>query len=320
MKRSRFSTFLFRQELSLLAVMALIIVGTTLINPAFLSVNNVTEILRQSVIYFVMACGAAFLIIGGGLDFSVGAVFTLSALTGTSLVKAGVWIPLALLVAVAIAALVGVINHLIITYWHVPPIIATLGVVFVVFGLNPIITGGLDVLPLPKDFTRIGQGYFIGIPNIIWIALVIGVISWFVLEHTRFGVNVRALGGNRQAAVGNGLRTTRLDIALYMISSITGGIAGLLYSARVGAGQVEAGGSSVTLVVITATLLGGVSHLGGLGSITGVAVGAVLLSIIDNALILASIPPQYNNIVVGAILVCAVAVDYLRRQQLYRRR
>lgn len=320
MKRGRIATLVFRQEASLLLVMALIVVATTLVNPVFLSGNNVTEILRQSVIYFVMGCGAAFLIIGGGLDFSVGAIFTMSALTGTSLVKAGIWIPLALLLAIAVAVVIGLVNYLVITYWHVPPIIATLGVFFVVLGLNPLVTGGLDVLPLPKDFTRIGQGYFIGIPNIIWIAVIVGLTSWFVLEHTRFGVNVRALGGNRQAAIGNGLRTKRLDAALYVISAATGGIAGLLYSARVGAGQVEAGGSSVTLVVITATLIGGVSLLGGLGSITGVAVGAVLLSVIDNALIIASIPPQYNNVVVGAILVCAVAVDYLRRQQLYRRR
>lgn len=320
MKRGRIASLVFRQEASLLLVMALIVVATTIINPAFISANNVTEILRQSVIYFVMGCGAAFLIIGGGLDFSVGAVFTMSALAGTSLIKAGIWIPIALLLAIAVAAFLGLLNHLVITYWHVPPIIATLGIFFIALGLNPILTSGLDVLPLPKDFTRIGQGYFLNIPNIIWIALIIGLLAWFVLEHTRFGVNVRALGGNRQAAIGNGLRTKRLDLALYMISSVTGGIAGLLYSARVGAGQVEAGGSSVTLVVITATLIGGVSLLGGLGSITGVAVGAVLLSVIDNALIIASIPPQWNNVVVGAILVGAVAVDYLRRQQLYRRR
>jgi ribose transport system permease protein len=318
--RRRIGTLLFRQEASLLGVVIVIVIATSLVNPAFLSPNNLTEILRSSVIYFVMGCGAALLIIGGGLDFSVGAVFTLSALTGTSLLKAGVWIPAALLAAIIVAALVGAVNHLVITYWHVPPIIATLGVFFIVLGLNAIVTNGLDVLPLPPEFLRIGQGYFAGIPNVIWIAIIVGLVSWFVLERTRFGVNVRALGGNRQAAVGNGLHIVRLDLALYIISSVTGGIAGLIYSARVGAGQVEAGGSSVTLVVVTATLIGGVSLLGGLGNITGVAVGAVLLSLIDNALIVASIPPQFNNIVVGTILVCAVAVDYLRRQRLYRRR
>lgn len=316
----RISSFLVRQEASLLGVVAVIVISATAINPAFLSGDNITEILRSSVIYFVMACGAALLIIGGGLDFSVGAVFTLSALTGTSLMKIGVPIPLAVFAALVIASLVGVLNHLIITYWHVPPIIATLGVFFVVLGANSLITGGLDVIPLPLEFVRLGQGYFVGVPNIIWIAVLVGIVTWFALEHTRFGVNVRALGGNRAAAVANGLHVKKLDLALYSIAAVTGGIAGLLYSARVGAGQVEAGGSATTLVVVTAVLIGGVSLLGGLGNITGVAIGAILLSLIDNALIVSRIPPQFNNIVVGAILVCAVAVDHLRRQQLYKRR
>lgn len=318
--RPRIPSLLVRQEASLLGVVAVIVIAATLINPAFLTGDNITEILRSSVIYFVMACGAALLIIGGGLDFSVGAVFTLSALTGTSLMKVGVPIPLAIIAALLISAFVGVINHLIITYWHVPPIIATLGVFFVVLGANSLVTGGLDVLPLPAEFVRLGQGYFIGMPNIIWIAILVGIATWFALERTRFGVNIRALGGNRAAAVANGLHVKKLDLTLYAIAAVTGGIAGLLYSARVGAGQVEAGGSATTLVVVTAVLIGGVSLLGGLGNITGVSIGAVLLSLIDNALIVSRIPPQFNNIVVGAILVCAVAVDHLRRQQLYKRR
>ncbi len=206
--------------------------------------------------------------------------------------KMGVPIPVAIVAALAIAALVGVLNHLIITYWHVPPIIATLGVFFVVLGANSLITGGLDVLPLPTEFVRLGQGYFIGVPNIIWIAVLVGIVTWFALEHTRFGVNVRALGGNRAAAVANGLHVKKLDLALYAIAAVTGGIAGLLYSARVGAGQVEAGGSATTLVVVTAVLIGGVSLLGGLGNITGVAIGAVLLSLIDNALIVSASHPS----------------------------
>ena len=316
----RITSLLLRQEASLLGVMVLIIIGTTVVNPSFLTASNLTEVVRSTVVYFIMGCGAAFLIIGGGLDFSVGAVFTVSALVGTSMLKAGVWVPLAILIALAAAAFAGFVNYLTITYWHVPPIIATLGTFFVLLGVNALLTSGVDVLPLPQEFLRLGQGYFLAVPNIIWIGLLVGIIAWFGLEHSRFGINVRALGGNRQAAIGNGLRVKRLDLALYVIAAVTGGIAGLLYSARVGAGQVEAGGSGMTLVVVTAVLIGGVSLLGGLGSITGVAVGAILLTVIDNALILASIPPQYNNIVVGTILVCAVAVDHLRRKQLYRKR
>jgi ribose transport system permease protein len=313
-------TILLRQETWLLAVVVLIAVVASVRNPNFMNPDNLVEILRGSVIYFIMGCGAALLVIGGGLDFSVGAIFTISALVGTILISHGVPIVFGILAALAVGALAGVVNHLIVTYWHVPPIIATLGTFFIALGLSALITGGNDVVPLPADFMKLGQGSVLFVPNVIWYGLIVGALFYFVLERTRFGVNVRAVGGNRQAAVGNGLRVVRIDLVLYILAGVTAAIAGMIYSARVGAGQVEAGGSSVTLVVVTGVLIGGVSLLGGLGSITGVAVGAVLLSVIDNALIVAQIPPQYNNVVVGAILVGAVAVDHLRRKQLYKPR
>lgn len=318
--RSLLTTLLIRQETTLLLVIAAIGVLATLRNPDFMEQSNIIEILRSSVIYFVMGCGAALLIIGGGLDFSAGAVFTLGALTCCSLLTAGVWIPVAILVGLLAGAALGLVNHLVITYLHVPPIIATLGTFFIVLGYNTRVTGGVDILPLPDAFTALGQTAFAGVPSVIWYAVLTGVVFWVLLERTRFGVNLRALGGNRQAAIGNGIRIGRLDLALYVLAGVTSAFAGIIYSSRVGAGQVEAGGSSTTLVVVTAVLIGGVSLLGGMGSITGVAVGAVLLSVIDNALVIAAIPPQYNNIVVGAILIAAVAVDHLRRQRIYRRR
>jgi ribose transport system permease protein len=317
--RALLTSALLRQETTLALVIVIIAVGSALRNPAFLAADNLLEILRSTVIYFIMACGAALLVIGGGLDFSVGAVFTAGALSCTGLLVHGIWMPLAVAAGLAVGATAGALNHLIVTYWHVPPIIATLGTFFIIIGINAKATNGVDIIPLPTAFTDLGQGAFIGVPNVIWFAIVVGVVFWFLLERTRLGVNVRALGGNRQAAIGNGLRVTRIDLALYVLASSTAALAGMIYSARVGAGQVEAGGSATTLVVVTAVLIGGVSLLGGLGSITGVAAGALLLSVIDNALVITGIPPQYNNIVVGAILIAAVAVDHLRRQRLYKR-
>jgi ribose transport system permease protein len=316
----RLSAILARQETTLVMVVVLIAVLAGSQNELFFTNANLTEIFRSSVIYFVMACGAALLIIGGGLDFSAGAVFTLGALlTGKLLVSGTAW-PVAVLVGLAACCGVGVLNHVVITYLHVPPIIATLGTFFMLTGVDALVTGGNDVLPLPLDFQAIGQGAVAGVPNVVWIAIVVGVAFWFLLERTRFGVNVRALGGNRQAAVGNGLRVRRLDLALYVIAGGSAALAGIVYSARVGASQVSAGGTSTTLIVITAVLIGGVSLMGGMGTIQGVAIGAVLLSLIDNALVLTQIPPQYNSIVIGAILVSAVAVDHVRRERIYRKR
>lgn len=311
---------LVRQETTLVLVILVIGAFASSRSHLFLSQSNLTEILRSSVIYFVMACGAGLLIIGGGLDFSAGAVFTLGALSTCKLLVEGVPWPPAILIGMAICCAFGAVNFLVITYLHVPPIIATLGTFYMLTGLNNLVTSGNDIIPLPQSFQRIAQGSVAGLSSDVVIAVAVGVLLWFVLERTRFGVNVRALGGNRQAAVGNGLRVLRLDLALYVIAAATAALAGVIYSAQVGAGQVTAGGTSTTLNAITAVLIGGVSLMGGMGNIQGIAVGAVLLSLIDNALVLTSIPPQYNSIVVGAILVGAVAVDHLRRARIYRKR
>jgi ribose transport system permease protein len=318
--RTVLASLALRQETGILFVIVAIGIAAGIKNSAFLDASNLAEVLRASVLVFVMGAGTAFLVIGGGLDLSVGAVFTFASLAACKLMVAGWPVPLAILAGVFVGVACGAVNHLIITYIHVPPIIATLGTYFIILGLNIQLSGGDDVLPLPDSFVRLGQGSFLGMSNVIWYAIVIGLVFWFLLEWTPFGINVRALGGNRQAAVGVGLRVVRLDLILYGLASGTAGLAGLIYAARVGAGQVSAGGTTLTLQVIAAVLIGGVSLFGGLGSITGVAVGAVLLSEIDNALIVTQVPPQYNNLVVGAVLIAAVGLDHVRRQRLYRKR
>lgn len=312
------SSLLLRQETTIVAVIVAIGIFATLRNPTFATSDNLTEIARASVIFFVMGCGATLLMIGGGLDFSVGSVFTLGGVTGAWLLVHGVPWPIAVLAGIVAGVIVGFVNNTIIEYLHVPPIIATLGTFYLIFGFTIQVTGGTDILPLPESFQNLGQGSFAGVPYIVIYALAVGVIFWFLLENTPFGVNVRALGGNRQAAVANGLPVPKLNYTLYMVAGATAALGGLIYSARVGSGQVSSGGAPITLTVITAVLIGGVSLFGGLGTITGTLVGALLLAEIDNALILSSVPPQYNEMVIGSILIAAVAADHLRRKRLYR--
>lgn len=318
--RAWLRTVVGRQEISLLVVLVAIGVAASMKSPAFFTSANLLQVVEGSVWYFIIACGSALLVVGGGLDFSVGAAFTFGGLLTSQLLAAGLPWPAAVVLGLAGCVVVGAVNHAVITYWHVPPIIATLGVFYVLLGVTTIMTSGLDIVPLPDTFQDIAQSKVLGVPSPIVVAAVVGLVTWFVLEHTPFGVNVRALGGNRQAAVGNGLPTVRIDLALYVMAAVTAGGAGILYASRVGSGQVNAGGASMTLSVITAVLIGGVSLLGGLGTIQGVVVGSLLLSLIDNALVLTEIPPTLNTIVVGSILVAAVALDHLRREHLYRRR
>jgi ribose transport system permease protein len=309
---------LLRPELTLIVVIVAIAIATSARNANFLNPGNLTDIARAAVIYFVMACGASLLMIGGGLDFAVGAIFTLGGVSAAWLMQAGLPWPLAILGGLAVGTFAGYLNSLVIARLHVPPIIATLGTYFIITGISIEITGGQDIVPLPAAFQRLGQGSVLGLPFVDIYALVVGIVAWFLLEHTPFGVEVRAVGGNRRAAIANGIKVPRIETTLYMLSGATAALAGIIYAARVGSGQVSAGGSAVTLSVVTAVLIGGVSLLGGLGSITGVAVGALLLSEIDNALIVAAVPPQYNTIVVGVILIAAVAIDHVRRERLYQ--
>lgn len=318
---NRFSlASLLRPETTLIAVILVIAVATTARNPNFINPHNLIDIARAAVIYFVMACGASLLMIGGGLDFSVGSVFTLGGITTAWMLTSGVPWPFAIAIGMLAGMAAGYANILVVSKLHVPPIIATLGTFFIISGVCVLPTGGQDILPLPLTFQYLGQGSILGVPFVVLYALVVGLAFWFLLERTPFGVEVRALGGNRKAAIANGLRVGRIETILYVLASAMAALAGIIYAARVGSGQVAAGGSSVTLSVVTAVLIGGISLLGGLGSITGVAVGALLLSEIDNALIVASIPPQYNSIIVGCILITAVAVDHLRRERLYKTR
>lgn len=319
MKRRIVMDLIARQETTLVLVILAVGVFASVRSDVFLTTSNIAEIFRATVVFFVMGCGTALLVIGGGLDFSAGASFTLGSLSTSLLLVRDIPWPVAVLVGLAAGAGVGIVNHLAITYGHVPPIIATLGTFFVLIGVDNLISQGADVLPLPDSFNRLGQTSTLGLPNIIWYAIGIGLLSWFLLERTRFGVHTRALGGNRLAAVGNGVRAGRVDLALYVLAAGSAALAGIIQTARVGAGQVQGGGTGTTLTVITAVLIGGVSILGGRGTITGVALGALLLSEIDNALIVTAIPPEYNSIVIGSVLVAAVAVDHLRRQRLYKK-
>lgn len=309
---------ILRSETTLIIVIVAVAIATTLRNPNFLNIGNLTDIARAAVIYFVMACGASLLMIGGGLDFSVGAVFTLGGVSAAWLMQAGLPWPAAALSGILVGAIAGYVNSQIIARLHVPPIIATLGTFFVITGLCIQITGGQDIVPLPNAFQYLGQGAVLGVPLVVIYAVAVGVVFWFALERTPFGIDVRAVGGNRNAAIANGIKVPRVETTIYVLGGATAALAGIIYAARVGSGQVSAGGASVTLSVVTAVLIGGVSLLGGLGTITGVAVGAILLSEIDNALIVAAIPPQYNTIVVGVILIAAVAIDHVRRERLYR--
>lgn len=315
----RLRELLGRQEITLIGVILAFGIIVSILNPVFATPANLIDLLRSTVVYFVVACGLTLVVVAGGFDFSVGSVFTLGGLSAAWLMSIGVFWPLAVLGGVALGFAVGFVNALVIDRLSVPPIITTLGMFYFVAGAVVLFTGGRDIQPLPDGFNAFGKGTFIGIPALIWYAVIIGVIYHLVLQHTRFGYNVKAVGGNLGAAVANGISAVRTNMWLYAGAGGIAALAGILYAARTGSGQVTAGGAAVTLTAISAVLIGGTSLFGGVGTITGTALGALLFATINNGLAIASVPALYSNMIIGAILVLAVAVDAYRRRRAQQR-
>lgn len=311
----RFREIIKRQEITLIAVILVFGAIITIVNPVFATPANLIDLLRSTVVYFVAACGLTLVVVAGGFDFSVGTTFTLGGISAAWLMTTGIPWPIAIVAGIALGALVGYVNSLIIDRLDVPPIITTLGMFYFVAGAVVIFTGGRDIQPLPAGFNAFGKGTLLGIPVLIWYAIGIGLIFHVVLQRTQFGYNVKAVGGNLNAAVANGISKVRTNAWLYAIAGGIAALAGILYAARTGSGQVSAGGASLTLTAISAVLIGGTSLFGGVGTIAGTALGALLFATINNGLAIASVPAQFSNMIIGAILVMAVALDAYRRKR-----
>ena len=170
----------------------------------------------------------------------------------------------------------------------------------------------------PDSFTNIGSGEFAGIPYLIFYAVIVGLIFHIVLEKTVFGYNIRAVGGNRRAAAANAIRVARLDMALYAISGGVAALAGILGAARLSTASPSAGGAGFTFQVVTAVIVGGTSLFGGVGTIAGSALGAILFAELNNGLQVINVNPLYQSIFIGIILIAAVAVDQYRRGRRFR--
>jgi ribose transport system permease protein len=306
------------QQLGIVLIIVLLVVVSAIINPTTLSPDNLVEVLRSTAISFIAACAATLVLVGGGLDLSIGSTFAVGAIAVGLLMKIGTPWPLAIVGAVIVAGLFGAVNALFILRVKVPPFITTLGMTFAATGLVTVITGGNPVFGFPAAFDDIGQLSLFGIPFLVYYAVIIGVIFHIVLERFRFGHDTKAIGGNAAAALANGVRVTRVTATLYIVSAAVAGLCGILLTARTSTADPATGGTAFTFQVLAAVIIGGTSLFGGVGTITGTALGSLLFSVITNALALTNTNPQWQNVVTGVILVAAVAFDTLRRKRRFK--
>ena len=299
----------------LLALVAVCAVFTA-INPAFASVLNLGDVARSASFTFVAASLATFVFAMRGLDLSVGSTIGVGAVFGGFAVVYGGWHPvLAVLVAMVAGGVVGLINGLITIKGKIPALITTLGMLYAARGLITILTGGQPVFPFPRPFTDAIIARVWGIPVMVIFAIVLLIAAQFVLSNTRFGRKVLAIGGNPEAARLVGIQADRISIVVYMLAGIAAGLSGILIAARLGTAQASAGTGS-ELVVIAAVIIGGTSLFGGSATVVGTAIGCLLLASLSNGMTVVGLSAFYQNLVVGGVIVLAVAVDQWRRNRL----
>jgi len=253
-------------------------------------------------------------ILTGGIDLGVGSVVALTGVTLGAMLKANVPILFAFLIAVLVGALTGMINGLLVSKGRVPAFVATLGMMSAARGLSLIITGGQSIYVFPKSFLNFfGIGYLWFIPMPVVIAAVVVIVAQYSLSQTRFGRYVYAIGGNAEAARLAGVKVTLMIVIAYMIAGITYAIGGTILTARLNSAQPIAG-VGYELDAIAAAVIGGTSLSGGIGTIWGTVLGALIMGVLRNGLNLLNISSYIQQVLIGTVIVGAVLIDRMRNK------
>jgi len=293
-----------------------------LLEPRFMHPLNLMNILRQVSIMGLVAIGMTFVILTAGIDLSVGSVVALAGLVGAYVAKGGLEdrfaidaavqsgnpVIFAILAALAVGAACGMIQGAAITRLKVPPFVVTLGGLTAFRGLALIFSGGGPISGFSAEYVWWGQGRIEGIPVPVIVFVVVALVAHIVLRTTRFGLHIYATGGNSGAAELNGVPVRRTTLLAYVIVGTLSGLAAFLLSARLNSAEAVAG-LQLELDVIAAVVIGGTSLFGGVGSIFGTLVGVLLIGVLRNGLVLMNVSSFVQQILIGVILVLAVAVD-----------
>ncbi len=290
-------------------LLAVVFVAFAIAAPNFLAWSNVINILRQVSMFGIVVVGVSMVMIGGGMDLSVGMQMAVDGmLVGYMMVNMNMPIIPAILITIVVGCILGSINGIIAVKLHIAPIIVTLGTMLVLEGVAYLITGGYPITGMPEAFKVIGQGYVGIIPVPVIIFAIFIVFGAVVMNKTYLGRYIYALGGNKEAARLAGIDVDKLTIIVYTFCGFAASIAALIMVGRTNASQPGAG-SSYSFDCMTAACLGGISISGGEGKISGTVIGVIILGILDNGLVLMSVNSNWQSVVKGVILLAAVAID-----------
>lgn len=298
-----------------LALMALGVV-MTFVSDAFLTERNIFNITRNMAFFGIMALGMSAVICTAGIDLSVGSLVGLSGIATGLIMQAGYGIELGFLGCMIVAAAVGLVNGIFVAYLRMPPFVVTLGMLSIVVSLARVVSNNQMIWEFGPDqdlFEWIGGGSILGIPNVVWVLALLTAVFWWIWRYTTWGRWVIAVGGNAHAAKLSGIPVERILVSVYIVCSLCAGLAAFLFVGYTGS-VTNAMGFTWELTVIAATVIGGANLMGGVVFALGAPIGAALIELIRNSLILAGIPALWQQFFVGLFLILAVLLEQIRNR------
>jgi len=315
-KRPSRVSYLMNTQVLVLIVIVVLWIYLAIASPYFFTLHNIRGLFSQDAIVGVLGVGELFTIITGGIDLSVGAVAELVNIIFTITVLGNMPIPLAIIISLAVAVGIGLVNGILIYELNMPPFIATLGTMSVADGAALLLSGGTNISGLPISISNFGTGIFLGLPNLFWILIVSVVVGEIILRYTTLGRYVYAMGSNVEAAKLSGVNTRKTIYFVYAFSGLFAGIGGIMITARLWMG-VPTSGSNLNLDAIAAAAIGGASLFGAQGSSIGVFLGSIVMATILNGTVLININTFWQEIITGLLIMATVALDQIRSRSKY---
>lgn len=303
---------------SLLALLILCVV-LSFMTDKFFTADNGLNVLRQVAVNVCIATGMTLVVLTAGIDLSVGSVLALCGAVTAGLFKNGLSFPAndlfvgftilgAILGGLLLGSVLGWFNGFTVTKFNVPPFVATLAMLTIARGLTMLYTKGHPISNLGTDFAFIGAGIVFGIPVPVWIAAVVVLIAVFITQKTKLGRYIYAIGGNEQAAKLSGINIKKVKLTVYAMAGALAALGGVIVTARLDSAQPNAG-ISYELDAIAAVVIGGTSLSGGKGSVWGTVMGAIIIGVLNNGLVLLNVSPFWQQVVKGSVILLAVVID-----------
>lgn len=297
----------------ILITLAIVIILSVL-SPVFLTVANLQNILKQVAVTALIAAGMTMVIISGGIDLSVGSVLALSGVSVAMLIRAGVPEVLSILLGLLVGTGLGVLNGVVIARGHLPPFIATLGMMGMARGLALVLTRAESFAVLSPVTLVLGTGKVLGLPLPIIIVIAVYIISYYIMNHMRLGRYIFSIGGNEEAAGLSGVNVTKYKTVIYGICGLFSSLAGIVMLGRLASAPPTVA-TGAEMDAIAAVIIGGTSFAGGIGSIGGTIIGALIMSILANGFNLLNISSFWQMFFIGAIIIVSVWIDGLRHRR-----